>query len=181
MLNRVLSMFRTLPALLLGASLAHATPPPVLAGQGGCPAKNPIGSLRRIAAGPQAGPAAAALSAVPGLAATHAAAAAGEPDWLRTLSGTAGPNREYQERGRKVLVATACATPACDGVRAYVAFDASTGDWGATVVEGRHLRDVFRDAGNTTLAMHPDLVGAALLCAMSVDRPPTPTARGATR
>lgn len=172
---------RTLPALLmLAASVTHAAPPAVLAGQGGCPAQKPVGSLR-IATGPLAGSAAAALSAVPGLAQTHAAAAAGEPDWMRTLSGTSGPNREYQERGRKVLVVTACATPACDGARAYVAFERATGDWGATVVEGRHLRDVFRDAGNTTLAMHPDLIGSALLCAISVDRPAAPSAPGATR
>lgn len=163
-------------ALLLATPFAHAAPAPVLAAQGGCPAKNPIGSLRRIASGPLAGPAVVALSAAPGMAQTHAAAAAGEPDWLRALSGAAGPNREYQEFGRKVLVVTACATPACDGARAYVAFDHASGDWGATVVEGRHLRDVFRDAGTTTLAMHPDLVGAALLCAMSVDRPATPAA-----
>jgi hypothetical protein len=175
MQTRISTLTRTLPALLvLAAYLAHAAPPALLSGQGGCPAKNPIGSLR-IASGPQAGSAAVALSAVPGMAQTHALAAAGEPDWLRALSGTAGPNREYQERGRKVLVVTACATPACDGSRAYVAFDRTNGDWGATVVEGRHLRDVFRDAGNTTLAMHPDLIGAALQCAMGVDRPATPT------
>jgi hypothetical protein len=142
-----------------------------MAGQGGCPAKKPVGSIRRIAAGPLGGTAAAALAALPDLATAHAAGAAGEAPWLRTLSGTGGPNREYQERGHQVLVFTACDRPACDASRAYVAFDRSTGEWGATVVEGRQLRDVFASGQTTTLAMHPEFVGAALLCAMTVDRP----------
>lgn len=160
-------------ALLLAGAVAQAAPAPLMAGQGGCPAKNPVGSIRHIAAGPLGGTAAAALVALPPLASTHATAAAGEAPWLRTLSGNAGPNREYQQRGHQVLVLTACDTPACDASRAYVAFDRSTGEWGATVVEGRQLREVFRSGQSTTLAMHPERVGAALLCAMTVDRPAT--------
>jgi len=163
---------RTLATTLLLASIvAQAAPASIMAGQGGCPAKKPVGSIRRIAAGPIGGTAAAALVALPDLANTQAAAAAGEAPWLRTLSGSAGPNREYQERGHQVLVLTACDTTACDASRAYVAFDRSTGEWGATVVEGRQLRDVFGTGQTTTLAMHPAFVGAALLCAMTVDRP----------
>lgn len=158
-------------SLLLASATAQAVPASLMDGQGGCPAKKPVGSLRRIAAGPLGGTAAAALVALPDLASTHAAAAAGEAPWLRTLSGSAGPNREYQERGHQVLVLTACDTPACDASRAYVAFDRGTGEWGATVVEGRQLRDVFGTGQTTTLAMHPEFVGAALLCAMTVDRP----------
>ena len=37
--------------------------------------------------------------------------------------------------------------------------------------KGRQLREVFRNGQTTTLAMHPELVGAALLCAMTADRP----------
>lgn len=160
-------------ALLLAGAAAQAVAAPLMAGQGGCPAKKPVGSIRHITAGPLGGTAAAALVALPQLATTHAAAAAGEAPWLRALAGAAGPNREYQERGHQVLVLTACDTPACDASRAYVAFDRSSGAWGATVVEGRQLRDIFSSGQTTTLAMHPEFVGAALLCAMTVDRPAT--------
>jgi hypothetical protein len=133
-----------------------------------CPPQRPIAMLRHAAEAPWAGGPLTALK-VPAFARAHAAGTKGEAPWLRRLSGGAGANRVYLEPGHRIIVLAVCNPTDCDGERAYVAFEPATGDWGANVFEGRQIRALVRGSGQTTLAMHPEPLDMALVCAANAD------------
>ena len=152
-------------ALLAAAPTLHARP---LDAEGRCPAPKPIGSITRIAQGPFTGKA-PTMKLVSGFGAAHRAGTAGDYPWLEQLNGKSGANRLYREGNRQVVVATVCDPADCDGLRAYVAFEPAKRAWGATVIEGPNLRELVQGAGNTTLAMHDQVLAHALLCAIDTD------------
>jgi hypothetical protein len=136
--------------------------------ESGCPPQHPLGVLTRAADAPWAGGAPAALK-VPSFARAHAAGTEGEESWLRTFSGRSGVNRVYLQRAHRVIVLAVCNPADCDGERAYVAFEPATGAWGANVFEGRQIRPLVAGSGQTTLAVHPEPLGTALVCAANAD------------
>lgn len=143
------------------ASLAHARLPGSV---GPC---QDGGQLQVIKSGEFAGEARSAL-ANPAFAKPHKRYAGEEPPWLAELSGRSAPNRVYVLGNKEVLMTTVCDVADCKGARAYVAFDMRQGHWGATVIEGQALREIFAGA-QTTLAMHQASIQSALQCAIQLD------------
>ncbi len=153
--------FSVASVLLLATSLALAVAP----GRTG-PCQDG-GQLSVVLAGEFTGSARVALSVVQ-FSKLHNRFAGSEPAWLSSLSGPSVMNRVYRSGGLEVVVATVCESDSCAGARAYVAFQAREGLWGATVVEGGSLRQVFAGP-QTTLAMHPAALQNALQCAIQWD------------
>jgi Inhibitor of vertebrate lysozyme (Ivy) len=145
-------------------------PPPVrLDAQGGCPADKPTGTLSIEKSPRLSGTVRSAHAYVPGLQAAHEANTQGEAPWLSKARGRSGPNRVYRTREGHVLVMTLCNPDDCAGNRAYMAWVIGGRQWGATVFEGRNLRELVAGAGQTTLAVHPSLIEKALVCASTLD------------
>lgn len=161
-----------LGAVLLAAGSVQAKPDAVSTqrfdAQAGCPAKKPVGALS-LAKGTLQGQAKQALQAMPNFAAIHTANTTGEGDWLAKATGRSGPNRIYREKRSEIIVVTLCNPAMCPGNRAYVGWEPATGAWGVTVFEGRNTRDIVAGAGQTTMAILPDLIGNALICAANAD------------
>jgi hypothetical protein len=174
-LTRTLS-FGLMLGLTVTLSAAQTSPPPAAApasvrmdAQGGCPADKPTGTLAIEKSQRTSGTVRSAMAYVPGVQAAHEANTQGEQAWLSKAAGRAGPNRMYRTREGHVLVMTLCNPADCAGNRAYMAWVVGGRQWGATVFEGRNLRELVAGAGQTTLAVHPTLIEKALVCASTLD------------
>lgn len=100
----------------------------------------------------------------------HRAHVQGEPAWLAELNGASGRNRLYRAGQQRVLVLTVCDPSRCDKARAYVGFDLSAQQWGASLYLDRQVRELGHPimAGSETQVV-PDEVGPALVCAQNLD------------
>ncbi len=105
-----------------------------------------------------------ALSVAPDFARAHRAHTETEGQWLQDLSGTTGATRLFDDGAHQVLVVAACPQGRCEEERALVAFEPSTGDYGATVHDGPIARQIL-DGRDPDLVVHPRAIRAALACA----------------
>lgn len=136
--------------------------------EGPCPANRPVGVLRIARGAPWSGSPRSALE-IAQFAHAHKRAASDEEPWLSKLSGQAGPNRVYFQRGRHVVVFAVCNPADCGGERAYIAFEPATKEWAANLLEGSRVRSLSPDGATTTLAAPSEIVGTALACAANLD------------
>jgi len=151
---------------LVATSAALAGPGPLDQGARQCQG---VGLTYEATTAPFAGLAGKAL-ANPRFAAAHKKATAGEEPWIAELSGTSAPNRMVDVRRKSlVLVLAVCPASDCASERAYIAFDPRTGAYGATVVEGRNLREIVPGSEGTSLAEHPEAIALALHCGREFD------------
>ncbi len=150
------------------ASTAHAGK-----GLGACPDTETKATVLMVKPGGKLPAVASGAFSMPGFKAVHSRNAKGEDAWLANLSGASHPNRVYTTGSDNVVVMRlheSCAAGTdCTGRLAYVAYAPSNGQWGATVFEGRNLRELVQDAGQTTLAVHKPLILDALSCIQSLD------------
>jgi hypothetical protein len=165
---------RGLLSLAVLSSVLLATTAQAGKGVGACTDPNTKASLLLVRPGGTLPASAAnAFKALRGFKPIHTRNTQGEGAWLTELTGMSHPNRVYTTGSANVVVMRlneSCAASApCEGRLAYVAYAPETAEWGATVVEGRNLRELVQDAGQTTLAMHKPLILDALSCAQALD------------
>ncbi len=90
--------------------------------------------------------------------------------WLSRLDGRSGAARVYVDGARHVLVLTVCAPGDCDRSRAYVAYEAATRSWGASL----YLDGQTQELGEAVLPGSaqqrvPKALAPAIVCAQNAD------------
>jgi hypothetical protein len=165
---------RGLLSLAVLSSVLLATSAQAGKSVGACPDVNTKASLLLVKPGGTLPASAAnALKALHGFKPIHTRNTHGEGAWLTELTGTSHPNRVYTTGTVNVVVMrlneTCAASAPCESRLAYVAYAPEAAEWGATVIEGRNLRELVQDAGQTTLAVHKPLILDALSCAQALD------------
>ena len=92
------------------------------------------------------------------------------PPWLLQNRWKSAKNRTYKHAGVTVIVATLCDLDNCDQNRAYIGFEPSTANWGASIYAGRNVVEVGRPTvAGSSLQVMPDSVAAAVICAQNSD------------
>lgn len=127
------------------------------------------GQVTTLASGPMAGKASTLLSQAK-FARLHRDNTQGEPAWLSSLSAYSTRNFVFTgSKGpianKRAVVAAVCPAAGCDATRAFVAFAPASGEYGATLVEGRALRQIVPGGSGGSFDEHAPLIDAALHCA----------------
>lgn len=136
---------------------------------GACKGIGGPGQIAVVPGGKLAGRPADAVRSLPELGLRHTQAMQGESAWLKSWNGQVGKNRVFSQGQATVLVMTVCNPSDCRLNRAYVAYDPSSHQYGAKVIEGGPLRDIVPGQGQSTFATHRPLIEDALSCALESD------------
>jgi hypothetical protein len=137
--------------------------------EAGCTGMGGQGAVAVIKAGRLSGMPAVANSALPDLAKKHLESTRGEGQWVEGLRGSGGRNRIFVQNKHQVLVLTVCNPKDCALNRAYIAYELTTHQYGAKIVEGGPVRDIVPGAQASTFAVQPTVLEDALSCAFEAD------------